>query len=100
MPCISPDLSRNIHHAYAQIVGPKNTTVPQAGLYTEARAGPLARLIVQQIVDNNADPDDLLLYNPLNWDFANNTAFPANLDWLSPDVPKVINGRQDAFSQR
>ncbi|KAH8114000.1 hypothetical protein DFH11DRAFT_1509631 [Phellopilus nigrolimitatus] len=81
------------------IAGPKNTTVPQAGLFTEARDGPLAQLIVQAIV-NGADPNNELLYNSLNWAFANNTPFPANFDWLQPPVQKVINGRADAFSQR
>ena len=73
--------------------------MPQAGLYTEARAGPLAQLIVKQISEG-ADPDNQLLYNPLNWRFANNTPFPAEYDWLQPPVPKVINGHKDAFSQR
>lgn len=73
--------------------------MPQAGLYTKTRDGPLAQLIVQKIVEG-ADPDNLLLYNSLNWAFANNTPFPANFDWLQPPVKAVINGRQDAFSQR
>jgi len=81
-------------------VGPKSTTVPQAGLDTEARAGPLAQLIVKQIIDTNADPDNLLLYNPLLWTNANDQPFPANTDWLQPPVGKIINGMQDAFSQR
>ena len=46
------------------------------------------------------DPNASLLYNPLNWDFVNNTRFPADFDWLAVPVPKVINGRADAFSQR
>lgn len=82
-----------------QIAGPKDTTVPQAGLDTKARAGPLAQLIVKRIVQG-ADPNNFLLYNPLNWQFANNTPFPANFDWLANPVRTVINGRPDAFSQR
>ena len=47
-----------------QIVGPKSTTEPQAGLYTTARAGPLARLISKAINSSpKADPDNLTLYN-------------------------------------
>ncbi|EJC99199.1 uncharacterized protein FOMMEDRAFT_148756 [Fomitiporia mediterranea MF3/22] len=87
------------HWLHRIIAGPKNTTVPQAGLDTKARAGPLAQLIVDQIV-TGADPNNFLLYNPLNWAFANNTPFPANFNWLQDPVKTVINGRQDAFSQR
>ena len=73
--------------------------MPQAGLNTTTRAGPLARLITTTIVSNpDIDPDANLLYNPLNWDFVNNTHFPADFDWLEPPVKKIINGRQDAFS--
>ncbi|KAF8069164.1 hypothetical protein FPV67DRAFT_1448960 [Lyophyllum atratum] len=84
----------------AHIAGPKSTTVPQAGLDTETRDGPLAQLIVKQIVNNNADPDLQLLYNPLQWNDANNQQLAANNDWLQPPVQKVINGRLDAFSQK
>ncbi|THH03064.1 hypothetical protein EW145_g6558, partial [Phellinidium pouzarii] len=87
------------HWLHRIIAGPKNTTVPQAGLFTKARAGPLAQLIVQQISDG-ADPNNELMYNPLNWRFANNTPFPAEFDWLQPPVKTVINGRSDSFSQR
>ena len=81
------------------IAGPKNTTEPQAGLYTESRAQPLAQAITAAIADG-ADPDGYLLYNPLNWAFANNTLFPAKYDWLKDPVKKVINGRDDFFSQK
>lgn len=82
-----------------QIAGPKSSTEPQALLNTAARAGPLAQQIVKNIINNNADPDNLLLYNPLEWLDANQTAFPANDDWLNPPVHKVINGKDDFFSQ-
>ncbi|KAG6872704.1 hypothetical protein C0995_007372 [Termitomyces sp. Mi166 len=83
------------------IVGPKSTTIPQAGLDTETRNGPLAQLIVKQIVSGNvSDPYIYLLYNPLQWNNASNVAFAAHDDWLQPPVEKVINGHQDAFSQR
>ncbi|KAL5528063.1 hypothetical protein ACEPAF_7199 [Sanghuangporus sanghuang] len=81
------------------IVGPKDTTEPQALLDTKARAGPLAQLIVDRIVEG-ADPDQNLWYNSLNWNFANNTVMPANFDWLENPVRSVINERSDAFSQR
>ncbi|KAJ6583683.1 hypothetical protein B0H10DRAFT_2339210 [Mycena sp. CBHHK59/15] len=60
------------------IIGPTGTTVPQAGLDTKARDGPLARRIVQQLVENNQDPvNQNLLYNPLNWNDANGVQFAA-----------------------
>ncbi|KAI0343270.1 hypothetical protein BDW22DRAFT_1413290 [Trametopsis cervina] len=88
------------HWLHRIIVGPKSTSVPQAGLNTTARAGPLAQLIVKSILSNPAvDPNDQLLYNPVNWAFPqNNTFFPSTFDWLGSPVRKVINGRQDAFS--
>ncbi|KAJ6612739.1 hypothetical protein B0H10DRAFT_2051737 [Mycena sp. CBHHK59/15] len=88
------------HWLHRIIVGPKSTTVPQAGLDTKARDGPLAQQIVQQIVENNADPDQELLYNPLNWRNASNVLFSATDNWLLPPVNLNINGHADAFSQR
>lgn len=87
------------HWLHRIIVGPKSTSVPQAGLDTKARAGPLAQLIVKAIADGN-DPDEVTLYNSVNWRFANGTNFPEDYDWLQPPVTTVINGHQDAFSQR
>jgi hypothetical protein len=40
--------------------------VPQAGLDTTTRDGPLARLIVDAIVEG-ADPEAASLYNSRNW---------------------------------
>ncbi|TDL26162.1 hypothetical protein BD410DRAFT_716722 [Rickenella mellea] len=80
------------------IAGPKQTTVPQAGFNTKTRAGPLARMIVQKISEG-ADPGDNLMYNPLNYKFANNTPFPAEFNWLEKVENITINGRADAFSQ-
>ncbi|TCD64095.1 hypothetical protein EIP91_004537 [Steccherinum ochraceum] len=88
------------HWLHRIIVGPKSTTNLQAGLDTMARAGPLAQLIVQRITQDNADPLNLLNFNPLNWQFPNGTHFTADHDWLQPPVQRVINGRQDAFSPR
>ncbi|TFK38167.1 hypothetical protein BDQ12DRAFT_684077 [Crucibulum laeve] len=88
------------HWLHRIIAGPKDTTVPQAGLATAARDGPLAQLIVKQIIGANADPDVQLLYNPLQWTNASNVPFAATDDWLQPPVRKIINGRADAFSQR
>lgn len=87
------------HWLHRIIAGAKNTTEPQAGLYTEARAQPLAQAITAAIA-NGADPDFFLLYNPVNWAFANNTRFPEGYDWLKDPVKKVINDHQDFFSQK
>ncbi|KAF4616286.1 hypothetical protein D9613_008331 [Agrocybe pediades] len=88
------------HWLHRIIVGPKSTTVPKSGLDTKARDGPLAQLIVDQIVNNNADPQGQLLYNPINWANASDVFFAPGTNWLQPPVKTVINGRQDAFSQR
>lgn len=83
----------------AQIVGPSATTVPQAGLDTKARDGPLAQLIVKAIV-NGADPNAELLYNPTGFSNEDNVFFTSTTDWLQPPVDITVNGRADAFSQR
>lgn len=88
----------NLHGA--QIVGPKSTTVPQSGLDTKARDGPLAQLITTKIVTTNIDPQGQLLYNPINWANASDVFFSPTTNWLQPPVNTVINGRADAFSQR
>lgn len=83
---------------FFQISGPSNTTEPNAGLATEARASPLARLVVKQF-SNIEDPEYELLYNPVRWRFANRTAFPEGYDWMAEPVKRAINGHEDAFSQ-
>jgi hypothetical protein len=60
----------------------------------------LAKLIVKQIIENNTDPNVESLYNPLQWTNASDVPFAKDFDWLDPDVELVINGVQDAFSQR
>jgi len=87
------------HWLHRIIAGAKNTTEPQAGLYTEARAQPLARAITAAIADG-ADSNFQLLYNPINWAFDNNTIFPENYDWLKDPIRKVINRREDFFGQK
>ncbi|KAJ2913132.1 hypothetical protein MD484_g7281, partial [Candolleomyces efflorescens] len=86
------------HWLHRIIIGPKDTTVPQAGLDTTTRAGPLAQLIAKNIAVGH-DPDGLLLYNPTQWTNASNQPMPTDGSWLQPR-PLVINGRADAFSQR
>jgi hypothetical protein len=54
------------HWLHRIIAGPKSTTVPQAGLDTQMRAGPLAQKIVKVLAFNSSvDPDRETLYNPL-----------------------------------
>ncbi|KAJ7078820.1 hypothetical protein C8R43DRAFT_910264 [Mycena crocata] len=89
------------HWLHRVIVGPKSTTVPQAGLDTKVRAGPLTPKIVQTIVDNNLDPTGgFLLFNPRMWRDANNNPLPVSENWLASPVKADINGHADAFSQR
>ncbi|KAL4261125.1 Secondary metabolite-associated S41A peptidase [Pleurotus pulmonarius] len=88
------------HWLHRIIIGPKDSTVPQAGLDTKTRAGPLAQLIVKQITEQNLDPQGQLLFNPIQWRNASNVFFAAGQDWLQPPVELTINGRSDAFSQR
>ncbi|KAJ7597534.1 hypothetical protein C8J56DRAFT_322295 [Mycena floridula] len=87
------------HWLHRIIVGPKGTTEPQAGLDTKTRAGPLAHLIVKRIVAGG-DPEELLSYNGVQWKNATGISFESSTDWLEPHVKTVINGREDAFSQR
>lgn len=87
------------HWLHRIIAGAKSTTEPQAGIYTQARAQPLARAITAAIADG-VDPNFELLYNPINWAFGNDTLFPENYDWLKDPIRKVINGHEDFFSQK
>ncbi|KAK2463208.1 hypothetical protein APHAL10511_004863 [Amanita phalloides] len=86
------------HWLHRIIVGPNSTTEPQAGLDTTLRVGSLARFIVEKI-SQGADPDNLSLYNPLQWRNATHASFPAESDWLEPE-DTVINDHLDTFSQR
>ncbi|KAK0195495.1 hypothetical protein F5146DRAFT_1100975 [Armillaria mellea] len=87
------------HWLHRIIIGPKESTEPQAGLDSKIRAGPLAQLIVKNILDG-ADPEELLSYSPQQWTNASHVPFPADYDWLHPVVNVDINGRADAFSPR
>ncbi|KAJ3547212.1 hypothetical protein NMY22_g1745 [Coprinellus aureogranulatus] len=86
------------HWLHRILIGPKETTEPQAGLDTALRAGPLAQTIAKRVAEGH-DPDDLLYYNPSQWNNATHQPFPKEVDWMQPRK-LVINGREDAFSQR
>ncbi|KAJ3551140.1 hypothetical protein NM688_g4895 [Phlebia brevispora] len=89
------------HWLHRILAGPKNTTIPQAGLDTMARDGQLAMLITKAIVTNTSiDPSGELIYNPISFGFHNGTPFAPTFDWLEPPVDKIINGRHDAFTMR
>ncbi|TFK20772.1 hypothetical protein FA15DRAFT_673173 [Coprinopsis marcescibilis] len=87
------------HWLHRLIIGAKSTTVPQAGLDTTTRAGPLAKLVTAKILAGG-DPAGLLYYNPAQWNNATHQPFPADTNWLDPHNKVVVNGREDAFSQR
>ncbi|KAF5321011.1 hypothetical protein D9619_001895 [Psilocybe cf. subviscida] len=87
------------HWLHRIIIGPKASTEPQAGLDSTTRAGLLARLIVQKIVAGG-DPDQHLLYNPVQWTDAQHRRLPATSNWLQSRFDLEINGREDSFSQR
>jgi len=87
------------HWLHRILIGPKNTTEPQAGLYTCTRAGSLAQSIVDSI-NKGGDPDGLLSYNPSQWKNSSNLPFSVESHWLRPTVNLTINGHEDAFSPR
>ncbi|KAF8875409.1 hypothetical protein CPB84DRAFT_1853270 [Gymnopilus junonius] len=93
-------LPPSLQLALPAIVGPKPTTIPQAGLDTKVRDGPLAQLTTDWIVNNDADPLDILLYNPINWPNASNVFFALATNWLQPPILMTINDHADAFTQR
>ncbi|KAL0068883.1 hypothetical protein AAF712_004214 [Marasmius tenuissimus] len=93
--------SKRAYQRYVQqIVGPKSTSEPQAGLDSAARAGPLAQLIVKKIAEGGGDPQEYLEYNPVQWRNASHVKFENGTDWMKPLDVRVVNGREDAFSQR
>lgn len=55
---------------------------------------------MQKIVEDVMDPDALLYYNPTQWTNASNIPFSADIEWLKPLQELMINGHEDAFSQR
>jgi len=89
------------HWLHRLLAGPSSATEPQSGFDTKARYNPLASKIVQWIADGNAFAPGYLMYDPVNWMFANSTvSFPPDYNWLEPPVKEFINGHSDAFSQR
>ncbi|CAE7223476.1 unnamed protein product [Rhizoctonia solani] len=83
------------------LAGPGPGTEPQPGLDGSVRAQDLAQKITTKIVANNTgvDPDQQMLYNPLNWRDTKSKRFPANFNWLDPAIKMQVNGVADRFSQ-
>ncbi|KAJ7628461.1 hypothetical protein FB45DRAFT_1028550 [Roridomyces roridus] len=69
------------------------------GFQSSARANPLARKIVASDIELGLN-FDFSFYTADNWAFFNGTEMPADYNYMTPDVPIVINGKQDATSQR
>ncbi|KAL0956526.1 hypothetical protein HGRIS_002667 [Hohenbuehelia grisea] len=87
------------HWLHRIIIGARDTTEPQAGLDSTARASPLARAIVHR-VSKGADPEELLLYNPAQWTNATHHPLGNGTDWMKKVETIEVNGYEDAFSQR
>ncbi|KAJ7178031.1 hypothetical protein C8R46DRAFT_1174054 [Mycena filopes] len=69
------------------------------GFQSTNRANPLARKIVASDIELGLD-DTFTFYTADNWAFLNGTQMPADYDYMTPDVPIIVNGQVDANSQR
>lgn len=84
-------------------MGPSNLTEPQGGFDTRMRYNSLASNITATIIKENGKrvTRGSQLYDPINWLFGNSTAkFPPNYNFFEPPVQVVVNGQNDAFSQK
>ncbi|KAF9529420.1 hypothetical protein CPB83DRAFT_852655 [Crepidotus variabilis] len=88
------------HWLHRILMGYSDKTYPQAGLDTTARAGPLAQIIVEQIITKDLDPRNRSRYNPARWRNAQHRPLPLNKNWLKTGPKLMINGKYDAFSER
>ncbi|KAI9463969.1 hypothetical protein BJY52DRAFT_1401034 [Lactarius psammicola] len=69
------------------------------GFQTTMRANPLAQKIVKAGIHQRHN-NSISFYAPDSWQFLNGTQMPLNFNYIEPSVPFVINGRDDATSQR
>ncbi|CAK5278119.1 unnamed protein product [Mycena citricolor] len=69
------------------------------GFQSSLRANPLARKIVASDIALGLN-ESFSFYTADNWGFFNDTQMPATHDYMSPDVPITISGKQDFTSQR
>ncbi|KAF7292921.1 TSPc domain-containing protein [Mycena indigotica] len=75
------------------------TIIGYPGFQSTNRANPLARKIVASDIKLGLT-DQLSFYTADNWAFLNGTQMPANYNYMDPDVPLVVNGKNDVTSQR
>ncbi|KAJ7855118.1 hypothetical protein B0H14DRAFT_2754840 [Mycena olivaceomarginata] len=75
------------------------TRIGYPGFQSTARGNALARKIVASDIELGLD-DTFSFYTADNWAFLNGTQMPADYNYMTPDVPVVINGKADATSQR
>ncbi|KAJ6591037.1 hypothetical protein DFH09DRAFT_1138386 [Mycena vulgaris] len=81
-------------HRY--LAGP---SIGDPGFQSTARANPLARKIVASDIELGLN-FQFSFYTADNYAFLNGTEMPADYNYMTPDVPVVINGKVDATSQR
>ncbi|KAK7042445.1 TSPc domain-containing protein [Favolaschia claudopus] len=75
------------------------TRMGYPGFVSTARGNPLARKIVASDIELGLN-GSFSFYTADNWAFLNGTQMPASFNYMTPDVPIVINGKLDATSQR
>ncbi|KAJ7672598.1 hypothetical protein DFH06DRAFT_96835 [Mycena polygramma] len=75
------------------------TRIGYPGFQSTARANELARKIVASDIELGLN-FDFSFYTADNYAFLNGTEMPASYNYMTPDVPVVINGKADATSQR
>jgi hypothetical protein len=69
-----------------------------AGFQTSIRANPLGKKVLQKQLDLKVGW--ITFYWPENWAYLNDTQFPPNHNYMSPELPIFVNGRYDPTSQR
>ncbi|KAJ7856576.1 hypothetical protein B0H13DRAFT_2237799 [Mycena leptocephala] len=75
------------------------TRIGYPGFQSTARGNTLARKIVASDIELGLN-GSFSFYTADNWAFLNGTQMPADYNYMTPDVPIVINGKVDATSQR
>ncbi|KAJ7756929.1 hypothetical protein B0H16DRAFT_1537435 [Mycena metata] len=75
------------------------TRIGYPGFQSTNRANPLARKIVASDIALGLN-DEFTFYTADNFAFLNGTQMPADYDYMTPDVPIIVNGQVDINSQR
>ncbi|KAJ7028713.1 hypothetical protein C8F04DRAFT_1118448 [Mycena alexandri] len=76
-----------------------STKIGYPGFQSTNRANPLARKIVASDIALGVNAE-LSFYTADNFAFLNGTQMPADYDYMTPDVPIIVNGQVDLNSQR